>query len=582
MLRLLLCIASLCLASLSHADDFLSPEAAFSPRLSRADDGHADIAFTMAPGYYLYRDKLHVTVDAVEKALELPPGKEKEDDTFGRVTVYTGALNLRVPLDGGRALSVRYQGCAEAGLCYPPQTLTLDLAERGGTPEPSAPGPDRAAGGDESARIAARLDTGGSGATLLFFFLAGLGLALTPCVFPMIPILSGILVGQGGPASRGRSTALAGAYVLGMSLSYAAAGVAAGLSGTLLSSALQTPWALGTFALIFVALALSMFGFYELQLPAALQSRLADRSGKLGGGLAGAFAMGGLSALIVGPCVAPPLAGALLYIGQSGNAGLGGLALWVMGLGMGVPLMALGLTAGSALPRAGAWMEGIKRVFGVALLATALWLVAPVLPAAAVLGATALLLIVPAIYLHALDPLPAQATGWMRFRKGLGLAMLVAGSAQLIGVFAGATDPLRPLAVLAGTKAWAASAAAGGPDSLFTRIRSVEDLDQRLAGATQPVMLDVSAEWCASCKEMERTTFAHPEVRRRLASLTVLQADITANAAADRAILQRFALFGPPGIVFLDRAGREIPGTRVVGYVGPEDFLDRLDRLPRL
>jgi len=359
-----------------------------------------------------------------------------------------------------------------------------------------------------------------------------------------------------------------------MAVTYAAAGVAAGLSGTLLSAALQNAWVLGAFALVFVVLSFSMFGFYELQLPTALQSKLSEESGHLQGGRGiGVFLMGALSALIVGPCVAAPLAGALLYIGQTGDAVLGGTALFVMALGMGMPLLAVGLAGGSLLPKTGPWMEGVKKAFGVLLLATAVWLVSPVIPPVAQMLAWAALLIIPAIYLHALDPLPPHAKGWHRFWKGIGIVMLLTGAALLIGALAGGRDPLQPLAALRGQ-----AVAAEQKHLPFERITSLTELDARIAAAGKPVMLDFYADWCVSCKEMERFTFTDPAVQAKLAGFTLLQADVTANNADDKALLARFGLFGPPGIMFFDPSGREIKSVRVVGFQEAAVFLKNLQR----
>lgn len=406
------------------------------------------------------------------------------------------------------------------------------------------------------------------------FFGFGLLLSLTPCTFPMIPILSGIIVGagrDGQPVSRGRAFALSLAYVFGMALTHAVAGVAAGLTGTLISAALQNAWVLGGMALIFVVLALSMFGLFELQMPSFLQSRISEESAQLRGGHLPAVAlMGALSSLVVGPCVAAPLAGALLYIGGTGDALLGGLALFCLALGMGVPLLAVGLSAGSLLPKAGPWMAAINKVFGVVLLASALWIVSPLIPVVAQMLAWALLLIVPAIYLHALDPLPPQAHGWQRFGKAVGVVMLLTGAAMLVGVLSGARDPLQPLARIG---------MAGGSEVRplpFERVRSLAELDARIGSAGRPVMLDFYADWCVSCKEMERFTFADPRVRARLSGWLLLQADVTANSAEDKALLAHFKLFGPPGIVFFDPSGREVPGVRVVGFQDADAFLSSL------
>jgi thiol:disulfide interchange protein DsbD len=423
--------------------------------------------------------------------------------------------------------------------------------------------------------VVALLKGGNFWEIVLAFLGAGMLLALTPCVLPMIPIISGIIVGEGHHLTRTRSFVLSLAYVLGMALMYAGAGVAAGLSGTLLSSALQNAWVLGAFALIFVVLALSMFGFYELQLPTALQSRLADASNRVGGGkLGGVFAMGALSAIIVGPCVAAPLAGALLYIGKTRDVVLGGSALFAMAIGMGVPLLLVGLSAGTLLPKAGAWMNAVKKSFGVMLLGMAIWVVSPLLPTAVVMLAVSVLLIVSAIYMHAMDPLPPHAHGPHRFWKGVGVICLVAGIALLVGVLSGSRDILQPLAGL--RVATPASAAPAAQAAQFERVKSLAELESRLSAANKPAMLDFYADWCVSCKEMERYTFSDPAVQARFSGMLLLQADVTANDEQDKALLKRFSLYGPPGIIFFDARGKELADVRVVGYQESGDFLKTL------
>jgi thiol:disulfide interchange protein DsbD len=571
------------LASFAHAEEFLDPLVAFKPTARALDGQTVEVVYTIAKDYYLYRDKFRFAAEGEAATLGtpvLPKGKEKDDDTFGKVEVYYKTVAIRLPVErisSGELplrLAVTSQGCADAGVCYPPQTQSVSLILPDPATTPSATLADDGAG-DESGLIAATLKDASFWAILAFFFVAGLGLSLTPCVFPMIPILSGIIAGQGHKASHARGFALSLTYVLGMALTYAAVGVAAGVSGTLLSAALQNAWVLGAFALIFVILSLSMFGFYELQLPTALQSKLSEESSHLQGGRGiGVFLMGALSALIVGPCVAAPLAGALLYIGQTGDAVLGGTALFVMALGMGAPLIAVGTAGGSLLPKTGPWMEGVKKGFGVLLLATALWLVSPVLAEVVVMLGWAALLIIPAIFLHALDPLPPQAKGWQRFWKGIGIVMLLTGAALLIGALAGGRDPLQPLAGLRG------SAIAAETRKLpFEPVRSVAELEARVAAAGRPVMLDFYADWCVSCKEMEKFTFADPAVQEKLAGFTLLKADVTANSVDDKALLARFQLFGPPGIIFFAADGRQIDGVRVVGFQDATTFLRSLQRV---
>ena len=569
--------------SVAQAQEFLDPASAFKPSARAIDGRTIEVRFDIAKGYYLYRDKFRLSIEgegASAGTPVFPDGKKKHDDNFGEVEVYYGSVTIRLPVERNASgslpvtLKVSSQGCADAGICYPPQGQKLSVE----LPDPAAPpvaARTETGSGDESGTIAATLKNAGFWVNLAFFFAAGLGLSLTPCVFPMIPILSGIIAGQGHKASHTRGFALALTYVLGMAVTYAAAGVAAGLTGTLISAVLQNAWVLGSFALVFVVLALSMFGFYELQLPVALQSKLSEESGHLQGGRGfGVFLMGALSALIVGPCVAAPLAGALIYIGQTGDALLGGTALFVMALGMGLPLIVVGTAGGSLLPKAGPWMEGVKKGFGVVLLATAVWLVTPVIPAVVQMLAWAALLIIPAIFLHALDPLPPHAKGWQRFWKGIGIVMLLAGAAQLVGALSGSRDPLQPLTGLR-----AATAAGEAPGLPFQPVRSLAELDARLATTDRPVMLDFYADWCVSCKEMDKLTLSDGQVREKLSGFTLLRADVTANSENDKALLNRFGLFGPPGIIFFDRSGKEVHQVRVVGFQDAEKFLDTLSRI---
>ncbi len=426
--------------------------------------------------------------------------------------------------------------------------------------------------GGESSRIGAVLASGSLLSIVPLFVLFGLLLAFTPCVLPMIPILSSIIVGQGERVSRGRGLALAVAYSLGMALVYTAFGVAAGLLGQGLAATLQTPWVLAVFAVLLVSLSLSMFGFYELQLPSSLQSKLSNASGKLHGGrFIGVFIMGGLSALIVGPCVAAPLAGALLYISQTGNALIGGVALFALAAGMSVPLLIVGFGAGALLPKSGDWMEGVKHVFGVLLIATALYMITPVLPGWLLMLAWAALLLVSATFLRVFDRLPDTASGWTRLFKGFGVVLALAGAVLVIGLAAGNRNILQPLAGLGSAPGGAATARA----VQFQRVRSVAELDQVVASSAQPVMLDFYADWCVSCKEMEHFTFTDPAVAQQMARMTLIQADVTANNADDKALLKRFQLFGPPGIIFF-RDGKEV--GRVVGFEDAKTFLASVQR----
>jgi thiol:disulfide interchange protein DsbD len=578
------------LGAVAAQPDLLDPADAFRLEARAAGPDALEIRYLIAPGYYLYRDKLQFksASDAVQlDAAQLPPGKRKHDEFFGEVETYRGDLRIKVPYRSapGAAeftLIALSQGCADAGVCYVPQEqkVVVRLASTGAAaPEwgPSAAGPGLFAGsgGNDDLRVARVFDNA-TWLVVLTFFGFGLLLAFTPCVLPMVPILSGIIVGHGHRVTRMHGFLLSLAYVLGMALTYAVAGVLAGLSGALLSSALQNPWVLGGFSAIFVVLAGSMLGWYKLQLPQGLQTHLAATLNRLPGGrYAAVFVMGALSALIAGPCVAAPLAGALLYIGQSGNVALGGTALFAMAVGMGVPLLLIGVSAGTLLPRVGPWMQTVQRAFGYLLLGVAIYFVSPLLSVPVHMGAWAVLLVFVALQLRALDSLPAQAGAFPRFAKGVGIVMLVAGVVYLVGALSGAQDFRQPLPFLRTASAVRADAAL----PVFQRVNSVAELESAVrASAGRPVMLDFYADWCVSCKEMERDTFTDARVRARLERMLTLQADVTANTADHLALLKRFRLFGPPGIVFFDGGGREIEGLRVVGFQPPAEFSRVLDR----
>jgi thioredoxin:protein disulfide reductase len=572
----------------SKHPNFLPPDKAFGLDVIVRDAHTLQANFYVTPSYYLYRNKITFTAkDSAAKvtAVNLPKGEIKHDPNFGDTEVFHQSFQALVTLDrpnnaaNGITLNAIYQGCSEDGLCYPPITKTLHInlpdATTGQlappvlteTPPPSSQSPI-----SESSQIARLFKDGNFWLIVSFFFGAGLLLALTPCVFPMIPILSGIIVGRGHKITHTHAFILSMAYVLGMAITYAAAGVAAGYSGNLISNALQTPWVLGCFAAVFVLLSLSMFGFYELQLPTTLQSKLSDTSNRLHGGhLGGVFVMGALSAIIMGPCVAAPLAGALLYIGQTHDAVLGGVALFVMALGMGAPLLLIGTSAGVLLPKAGAWMEAVKQFFGVLLLALAIWIIQPLLPISVQMLLWAALLIFSAIYLRALDTLAHNASGWHKLLKGLGMFALLLGAAYLIGALSGARDILRPLGNIG------RSEEQSNATLQFSRVKDIAELDQRIIQARgRRVMLDFYADWCVSCKEMERFTFADTAVLAKLKPVLLLQADVTANNEADKALLARYKLFGPPGILFFDTAGKELDDFRVTGYQDAGQFLKTL------
>ncbi|MEK6663112.1 MAG: protein-disulfide reductase DsbD [Pseudomonadota bacterium] len=592
-------------------DELLPAEEAFKVSLNTKDANTLLLTIAPTANVYLYRDKIKVTLlngkGVTVAGVKLPKGEEKSDPTFGKAEVYHQAVTAEVTLkrEAGSAdkiaLRVDYQGCNEkVGVCYPPLNQRFEVSLLGGAivkadsapaaATPAAPTSDRAAPAplaaapaaaqDEQSQIANILKGGNFWLIIASFFGFGLLLTFTPCVFPMIPILSGIIAGQGHQLTKTKSLVLSLTYVLGMAITYTAAGVAAGKSGALLSAALQNPWVLGSFAVVFVVLSFSMFGFFELQMPSFIQSRLTESSNKMkGGNLSGVFIMGALSALIVGPCVAAPLAGALLYISQTGDAWLGGWSLFALSLGMGAPLIVVGVAGGALLPRAGGWMNAVKAFFGVLLLGVAIWLISPVISSLLHMLLWAALLIISAIYLHALDPLPPNASGFKKFWKGWGVISLVVGVSLAIGALSGSRDILQPLAGirLSTTGSGSAIAAPIEHGLKFERVKTVEELDARIQAAKgKQVMLDFYADWCVSCKEMERFTFNDPKVQARLKDVLLLQADVTANSDADKALLKRFKLFGPPGIIFFNKEGIEQP-TRVIGYQAPEKFLQSLD-----
>ena len=567
MKRLLLLLFALALATPATAqlklggstDNLLEPEKAFRFSARALDASSVEVTFAIADGYYMYRDRFKFVAEGNAAVRlgppEFPRGLVHKDEFFGETQIYRRAVSIRLPVEGeGRFdLKVTSQGCADAGVCYVPMdsSASIQLA---------------AAGVEERPQLSifasdmeiARLFEGNFALVLGGFFVFGLLLAFTPCVLPMIPILSGIIAGEGRNIDKLRALSLSLSYVLGMALAYAAAGIAAAFSGVLLAAALQNTWVLTAFALVFVLLALSMFGFYELQLPGFLRERLHSAHGRLRGGqIVSVAAMGVFSAVIVSPCVAAPLAGALLYISQTRDVLLGGAALFAMALGMGVPLIAVGVSEGALLPRAGAWMTGVRRFFGVLLLAVAIWVLAPVLPPMVSMLAWAALFLGSAVLL-------------LRWSKLAGAAVSLIGLALLVGALTGSRDPLRPLAALTGGGTAAASPVP------WQRVASLQELQEKLKAPGKPVMLDFYADWCVSCKEMESFTFSDPKVRAQLDGMLLLQADVTANSEAHRTLLKRFSLFGPPGIVFFDAQGREIRGLRVIGYQNPERFLKTL------
>jgi len=584
-------------------NEILKPDDAF--KLStEVDNGKLNASWEIADGHYLYRDKFKLSIidaNGVESgAIDLPAGELKNDPNFGEMFVFHHSANASLSFinntgsEQKATFKVRYQGCSElSGICYPPivkkipVVLPISTAEAATATSTPATGDTNSATGSkddyisEQDQIASTLSSGSTWVILLSFFGFGLLLAFTPCVFPMIPILSSIIIGHGDQITTRKAFTMSVVYVLAMALTYTAAGVFAGLFGENIQAAFQNPWILGSFAVVFVALSFSMFGFYDLQLPNSWQSKLtAISNNQKGGTLSGVAVMGFLSALIVGPCVAAPLAGALIYIGQTGDAVLGGLALFSLSLGMGAPLIAIGTSAGKLLPRAGAWMDAVKSVFGVMLLAVAIWMLERVLPAAASMTLWALLLIISAIYMGAMEHLDHGISGWRRLWKGVGIFLLAYGVLILIGVASGGKNVFQPLKNIAMASGSHQSQQAAHLQ--FKQIKGLDGLNKALADAKaqgKPVMLDFYADWCVSCKEMELLTFSDASVQQKLSNFVVLQADVTPNDELDQQLYDHFKIIGPPAIIFYDANGDEKRNLRVVGYMPAKEFAAVIDRI---
>ncbi len=576
-----------------QADSFLPVDQAFKVEAVRVDERQLQLQFKVAPGHYLYRARIALLPpDDRQAELQLPAGEVKQDPNFGAQQVFHHdfVAQVRFLAPPPASFKLRYQGCSEKGLCYPPQSKTitwaqLPVASASSSGQSTTATDQTSPSNTQPATTSATATAGDFSGQLLAsghwwqiivgFFGAGLLLSLTPCVFPMIPILSGIIVGKQAHVSRGKAFALSLAYTLGMSLTYTLAGIAAGLSGQLLSNALQTPVALVAGGLIFVLLSLSMFGWYELKLPSKVENLFFHWSNRFTGGhYLSDFLMGALSALIISPCVAAPLAGALLYISQSRDVVLGGVALFALSLGMGAPLLLIGASAGKLLPKAGAWMNTVRRLFGVLMLGVAVWIVSPLLSQPILWLCWAALCIVPAVYLRAIDPLPDSADTVTRLIKGGALMLLCYGLALLVGAWSGARSPLQPLqGLLAGSSAPMQSL-------VFQRVQSPPALESALQAVHgQPVMLDFYADWCVSCKEYEQFVFSDAQVQAALKGVVLLQVDVTDNRPEDAALLKQFALFGPPGIVFFDADGKRLAPI-IKGYQDRDQFLNQLRNLP--
>lgn len=558
--------------------EFLPPEQAF-PVTTELEGKQFNATFNTPKGYYLYKHRIYLIQDGQTYWPQSysKSGIQKQDENFGEVEVFYQDLSLSFELSklSPTSASFHYQGCAEAGLCYAPQKINIDLShlknaankpevEQKKTETQSKPEPteNNSWFADQSLLQ-----------TIGLFFLAGIALTFTPCVLPMVPILTSVVLGQENRTAK-EGFVLSSLYVLGMALTFAVAGLTVGFlgAGANLQALMQTPWVLIVFALLFVLLAFSMFGFYELSLPNSLAQKLDKLSRKQKSGQAlGVFIMGALSALVVSPCVSAPLAGALIYLSTTSDALLGGFALLALGLGMGAPLIVLGTTGASVLPKAGAWMDEVKNLFGVLLIAVAIWLLTRIVPANISLLLWALLAIFYAVYLGALEE---AKTTWARMVKAAAILLLTYGIVALVGFFQGASDPIYPLAKNSSTTSQAPNS-----DDIFYTTADVTELDEIIEQSTQPVMVDVYADWCVSCKEMEKSIFRQIEVQKRLKDYRWIKLDITEQTTAQTAWLKRYQLFGPPAVLFFSAAGQEIQASRTVGEQSLSDFLKRIATL---
>ena len=583
--------------------EILHPDEAFILTANLKDNGNIDTSILLANDIYLYLEKVAISLTNGEGhkigEIKLPEGKQKEDEFLGPTRVVYQKLDVTIPVSSDAdasdayTLAYRYQGCVEDRICYPPVTKYLQVDQNTGLVLVSNDAGSeimRTSAGSELSDTDTPLSEQDQFTNFLkdksllviigLFFLAGLGLTFTPCVFPMIPILSSIIAGQGESVTTLKAFTLSLTYVLAMAITYATVGAIAGYYGNEFNIQIwfQDPVILGTFATIFVLLALSMFGFYELQMPNAIQSRLtAISNSQQGGTLIGVALMGLFSAIIVGPCITAPLVGALFYITQTQDWQLGGLALFALGMGMGVPLLLIGTSAGNLLPRAGAWMDSVKAFFGIVLLGVAIWLLERVLPVSVTMLLIAALMIASAIYMGALDSLEGAASGWRKFFKSIGLMILIYGIAYLIGAAAGSRDLLQPLNGITG----AVGTAPGQTEQhlSFRQIKGQQGLQLALNDASarnQTTMFDFYADWCISCKEMERYTFTHPEVLAALKDVSVIQTDVTANDETDIELMSSLGIYGPPAILFFDENGNEIRHRRVVGEMSGEEFATHL------
>ena len=607
--RLALRVTTAFLISLSHLvlvapafgqQTILSTDEAFRLRATRTAADTIQLDWTIRRGYYLYRDKFAVKDASSSETIEIvtPPGIIKDDPNFGTTEIYLnhveiGVSNSNLVPKNGRSIAITYQGCQDRGICYLPVTKRLDLlsleiqddslaqtaAQLDTTVEWKPAHSESAsvksitlANDSVGGLVSSLLSDGGVLLLLGSFLLFGIALAFTPCVFPMYPILAGVLSGSGASLSPRRGFLLSSVYVLAMASAFGLLGIAAAWSGANLQIALQSPAAIIAGSVLFVALALSMFGLFELQLPSRWVNAIGGRGSNGVGNVRSAAVLGLTSALVVGPCVTAPLAGALLYISQTGDVMLGAAALFALGIGKGLPLVIFGTFGAKVMPKAGSWMETVKRAFGLVFLATTVWLISRIIPDHYGLALWALLLIGASVYLGAFDTLTADAPGRHRAGKSAGLIAGLYGVLLAVGAASGASDPFRPLAPLVQR-----SAPTDAP--AFASVRNSDDLNRRVAQADgRPSLVYVTADWCVTCAIIERNVLPDAAVRDRLAAFNLIKADVTDNGTEQQQMMQSLRVVGPPTMILVDAAGSEISNSRLVGDVTVETLLAAVEK----
>ncbi len=584
-MKLFLLFMTLTYSLMAALPSFLMPDEAFKPTLHQVNTTTYELRIALGKDIYLYADRTNIRDVDPNDGIDIHVKKLMKAVAHGEDMVYVVSPTFELTFSGDNPqeihLLLEYQGCSEQGLCYNPmeKTFTINVDNAMLQHDTTVALKTEAGALSESDEIAQILNSGTLWTVLAAFFGFGLFLALTPCVFPMIPILSSIIVSQGKHMSAKRGFFLSLIYVLAMAMAYTIAGILAGLFGSNIQAALQNPVVLTLFALLFVALAISMFGFFEIGIPQSWQTRISKYSGKAGekGGIVGVAIMGFLSALIVGPCIAPPLAGALIYIGQTGDALLGGAALFVMSLGMGVPLLIIGTGAGKFMPRPGGWMTTVTKIFGVMMLGIAIWMLSRIIPDALSMLLWAVLLIVSAVYMGVLEPLKEGTRGFNALFKGFGVVMLLYGIALIYGALTGAANPLNPLEHLHKTGIRASQSGSIAANVQFTKVYSLHELESEIAKAKgKRVLVDFYADWCTSCKELEHVTFKDPDVARKMNEFVLIQADVTDNGDPQKALMSTYHIFGPPAMLFFDENGTIMKGKTIIGYKDPKEFLELL------